>query len=72
MSFFLPIAVLILNNCNNVSTSGAVGILRHLKGLSRFEANKGRESSVQNAISALEEDEKLPQLTSFLFRNPFK
>ena len=39
--------------------------------MNRFEANKGRESVVQNAVSALNEGEKVEQLTAFVFRNPF-
>ena len=67
--FIVP--VLILNHCNNVSTLAGVSILRSLGQLNRFEANKGRESVVQNAVSALNEGEKVEQLTAFVFRNPF-
>jgi len=48
--------VLILNHCNKVSTIGAVTILKRVKNLVQFEANKGRESSVQNAVSALHDE----------------
>ena len=60
-----------MNHCNNVSTGAAVSILRSLKQMNRFEANKGRESAVQNGVSALEEGETVDNLTSFVFRNPF-
>lgn len=73
--------ILLLNHCNKITTKAMVSLLRNLSSLNRIEANRGSESGVQNAMSALrthpDHDEQLPMgrfenLQEFLFRNVFK
>ena len=66
---FSELRSLFLNGCQRLETSGVVKILENLRKLTEFEANRGRESAVQNAVSAVESPLRL---TEFVFRNPYR
>ena len=48
---------MILNNCVNVSTVGILDLLESLELLGRIEANKGQNSTVQQAFAILDSEQ---------------
>ena len=75
-----------MNNCVNVSTVGILDLLENLNLLGRIEANKGQNSTVQQAFAILDSEDQyskkedsendvpefktFPKIVDFLFRNP--
>ena len=49
---------MIVNNCVNVTTIGILDFLENLQLLERIEANKGQNSTVQQAFAILDSEDR--------------
>ena len=58
MILYQTLSTVLLNNCAGITTKGILAFLENLKSLERIEANKGQNSSVQQAIAILDSEHR--------------